>query len=130
MSLYLAIFDGDEEVDGWALGHYSDFGYFRDAVAVRMRDECPTLMLHSDCDGEWTVEELPALRAELTAIGRAFERLPPEQPVGAFEHTANQRRGARNLLECFHNVDGENLIAAMIALCDEGMRRGLPILLQ
>ena len=29
MSLYLCIFDGDEEITGWVLGHYSDFGYFR-----------------------------------------------------------------------------------------------------
>ena len=130
MSLYLAIFDGDEEVAGWALGHYSDFGYFREVVDLRMADQCPTLMLHSDCDGEWTVQQLPVLRAELVAIGRAFQRLPAEQPVGAFGHTAEHRRGARSLLECFHNVDGENLIEAMIALCDEGLRRGLPILLQ
>jgi len=32
MSLYLTIFDGDEEVTGWVFGHYSDFEYFREAL--------------------------------------------------------------------------------------------------
>lgn len=33
MSLYLAIFEDDQERAGWVLGHYSDFGAFRDKVA-------------------------------------------------------------------------------------------------
>jgi hypothetical protein len=131
MSLYLAIFDGDEEIKGWVFGHYSDFGHFRDVVAVRLSvDECPTLMLHSDCDGEWTPEQLPRLRDELRLIGERFRKLPPVEPQGAFEHTVEYRRGARSLYDCFHNVDGENVIEALIALCDEGIRRGLPISLQ
>ncbi len=36
MSLYLTIFDGDEEVTGWVFGHYSDFEYFRDVIAARL----------------------------------------------------------------------------------------------
>jgi hypothetical protein len=130
VSLYLAIFDGDEEVKGWVFGHYSDFGYFRDVVGIEMRKGCPTLLNHSDCDGEWTLQQLPALRAELEAIGRRFRQLPPAEPVDAFEHTSKDRRGAATLYECFHNVDGENVIDALIALCDEGIRRRLPILFQ
>jgi hypothetical protein len=131
MSLYLTIFDGDEEVTGWVFGHYSDFGYFRDVVAAKLRSaDYPTLMTHSDCDGEWTPQELPQLRQELKFIGEGFKQLPAEQPHGAFEHTVEFRRVARSLYDCFHNVDGENVFEALIALCDEGIRRKRPILFQ
>ena len=51
MSLYLTIFDGDEEVTGWVFGHYSDFEYFRDVIAAKLRaEDYPVLMTHSDCD--------------------------------------------------------------------------------
>lgn len=131
MSLYLTIFDGDEEITGWVFGHYSDFGYFRDVIAARLEaGDFPTLMTHSDCDGEWTVEALPRLRQELQHIGERFRQMPPEQPQGAFEHTADYRRAARSLYDCFHNVDGENVFEALIALCDEGIQRQRPILFQ
>ena len=55
---------------------------------------------------------------------------PPEEPAGAFEHTAEFRRGARSLYECFHNIDGENLFEALIALCDEGIRINRAVLFQ
>ena len=87
MSLYLCIFteDGDDEVAGWQLGHYSDFGWFRDTIAKHLRAaDFPTLMAHSDCDGEWSVAELPELTRELQTIADAFRALPPEQPQGAF----------------------------------------------
>ena len=131
MSLYLAIFDGDREVVGWVLGHYSDFAFFRDVVEIRLsRDDCPTLLEHSDCDGEWTLEELAPLRSELEAIAARFKLLAPEEPRGAFEHAAGFRRGAKSLYDCFHNVDGENLLEALSALCDEGIRRNSPIAFQ
>jgi hypothetical protein len=98
MSLYLTIFDGDEEVVGWVFGHYSDFGCFRDTIAAKLRSaDYPTLMTHSDCDGDWPVANLPTLRRELEAIATAFRRLRPEAPKQAFEHTAEYRRGARSL---------------------------------
>lgn len=131
MSLYLTIFDGEEEATGWVFGHYSDFGYFRDVISAKLRpDDYPILMTHSDCDGEWAPEELPRLRAELQTIGERFRHLPPEQPQGAFEHTEEYRRGARSLYDCFHNVDGEKVFEALIALCDEGIRRQRPIIFQ
>ena len=131
MSLYLTIFDGEEEVAGWVFGHYSDFGYFRDVVAAKLRaDDYPTLMAHTDCDGEWAAQELPRLRRELQLIGERFRQLPPEQPQGAFEHTSEFRRSARSLYDCFHNVDGESVFEALIALCDEGIRRDRPVLFQ
>ena len=131
MSLYLAIFDGDEDVAGWVFGHYSDFGYFRDTISTKLSaTDYPILMTHSDCDGEWPVVQLPALRQELETIAAAFRRLPPEEPKKAFEHTAENRRGAGSLYDCFHNVDGENLFEALAALCDEGIQRKQPIVFQ
>lgn len=131
MSLYLTIFDGDAEVTGWVFGHYGDFGYFRDVIAAKLRaEDYPVLMTHSDCDGEWTSRQLPQLRRELQLIGERFRQLPAEQPRGAFEHTAEFRDGALSLYDSFHNVDGESVFEALIALCDEGIRRGRPILFQ
>jgi hypothetical protein len=131
MSLYLCIFDGDQEVAGWVFGHYSDFSYFRRLIAGMLgREDFPTLMEHSDCDGEWSPKDLGRLRSELEAIAERFKTLPAEEPSRAFEHTAEFRRGAKSLYECFHNVDGENVFEALIALCDEGTKRNKPVLFQ
>lgn len=128
MSLYLTIFDGDEDVVGWVFGHYSDFGCFRDVISTKLGEaDYPVLMTHSDCDGDWPVARLPALRRELESIADAFRRLPPEEPKDAFQHVAASRQGARSLYDCFHNVDGENIFEALIALCDEAIQRQQPI---
>ena len=131
MSLYLTIFDGDAEMTGWVFGHYSDFGYFRDVIATKLRaHDYPTLMTHSDCDGEWTVEQLPALARELEAIAARFRTLSPEEPKGAFEHTAEYRADAKSLYDCFHEVNGENLFEALIGLCRQGVSSQRPITFQ
>ena len=131
MSLYLTIFQGDEEVEGWVFGHYSDFGVFRDAIAANLDAALyPILMLHSDCDGQWDVADLPELRRELTEIGTAFKKLPAT-PIGeGFEHTAEYRVRATSLYDCFHNVDGENIFEALLQLAEIADRRQLPILFQ
>jgi len=134
MGLYLCIFsngnDG-KEIAGWQLGHYSAFGCFRDTISRHLAaNDFPILMEHSDCDGEWSVAQLPGLIVELETIGAKFQTLPPEEPKGAFEHTAEDRIGARSLYECFHNVDGENLFDALIALAREGIRAKRPISFQ
>ncbi len=90
----------------------------------------PILMEHSDCDGEWSVAQLPGRVVELETIAAKFRALPPEEPKGAFEHTIEDRKGARSLYECFHNVDGENLFDALIALAHEGIRAKRPISFQ
>ena len=131
MSLYLTVFKGGEEVEGWVLGAYSTFGCFRDTVDRLLgSSDYPTLMDHSDCDGEWAIAEIPTLISELKAIGDAFRGLPPEEPVEGFEHTAEYRRGAKTLYECFHNVDGENLFDAMRGLCEVALAAQRPILFQ
>jgi len=131
MSLYLAIFDDDDEVDGWVLGRYSDFGYFRDVVARYFTiDQLPTLLGHSDCDGEWSSSELPSLRHELLAVAERFRQLPPEPVVDAFDHTERFRHDTHCLADCFHNIDGERLIDALLALVDHAESLDLPILFQ
>src|SRR5215831_7655804 len=129
MGLYLCVFssratdqDDVKELAACDVGHYSDFGFFRDAIARQLgRAKYPVLMEHSDCDGEWTVAEMPSLRAELDEISAVFRTLPPAEPVGAFEHTAEYREDATSLYDCFHDVNGTNLFEALIGLCDIGV---------
>ena len=84
-------------------------------------------MEHSDCDGGWTVDALPKLKAELGDIAAAFRQLPPAAPIRGFEHTAEYREGATSLYECFHDVNGTNLFEALIDLCDVGLANKRPI---
>jgi hypothetical protein len=134
MGLYLCIFDDEgEDVAACDVGHYSDFGVFRDMIAATIPAAIaryPLLMQHSDCDGEWSVEALPSLKRELQEIGEQFKTRPPVPITGAFEHVAHCRDGATSLYHCFHNVDEENLFEAMIDLCDKGIELQKPILFQ
>ena len=133
MGLYLCIFteDQEDEIGACDVGHYSDFGYFRDTIARHMKAaDFPVLMTHSDCDGEWMVEQLPVLIRELESIAARFRTLPPQEPQGAFEHTAEYRAGATSLYDCFHEVNGENLFEALIGLCRQGMSSQRPITFQ
>src|SRR5215208_254805 len=134
MGLCLYVFDRDagdddpEELAECDVGHYSDFGYFRDTVGRHLdADRFPTLMEHSDCDGEWSLAEIPALEKELREIAARFKKLPLEEPVNAFEHTAEYRAGAESLYDCFHDVNGENLFEALLALCGAAKQHGRPI---
>ena len=135
MGLYLCVFgppaSGDEdpeELAGSDVGHYSDFGYFRDTIARRLgREKYPTLMEHSDCDGDWSLEDLPKLQREIREIAAAFKELPPEVPVGAFEHTAGYRTASASLYDCFHDVNGTNLFEALLDLCDVALANKRPI---
>src|SRR5262245_48265018 len=84
-----------KQIAGWDVGHYSDFGFLLDTIARHLdAKRYPTLMDHSDCDGEWSLAEIPALEQELNEIAEKFKRLKPEEPVDAFEHTAEYRVGA------------------------------------
>lgn len=131
MSLYLCIFDEDEEVDGWVFGHYSDFGRFRDVIAESVdASRFPILMQHSDCDGEWTPSDARRLKRELSEIGAAFQELPAVQHEDSFEHTKEYWTTASSLYDCFHNADGENLFEALKELCTTAIERDQSILFQ
>jgi hypothetical protein len=117
-----------EEIAECDVGHYSDFGCFRDTIAEHLdARQYPVLMEHSDCDGEWTLAETSKLEKELIEISTAFKKLPPQEPEGAFEHTAEYRAGAKSLYDCFHNVSGENLFEAILELCRVARQHKLPI---
>lgn len=132
MGLCLCIFDENgEDIAECEVGHYSDFGWFRDTIAKHLRAaDYPVLMTHSDSDGEWSVAELPQLAGELQRIAAAFRALPSEAPQGAFKHTAEYRTEARSLYDCFHNPSGENLFEALTDLCEQGIRTQRPITFQ
>jgi hypothetical protein len=117
-----------EEIAECDVGHYSDFGCFRETIDRHLpRLRYPILMNHSDCDGEWAVAEIPQLQKELREIAEAFKSLPPESLTGAFEHTAEYRADAASLYDCFHEVNGENLFEAMLTLCDVALENERPI---
>ena len=133
MGLCLCIFseDGEDDLAEVQVGHYRDFGWFRDTVAKHLRAaDYPILMNHPDDDGEWSLVELPLLIHELESIASAFRTLPPEEPESAFEHTAEYRASAQSLYECFHTPDGENLFEALIDLCQQGIQAQRPITFQ
>jgi Immunity protein 70 len=110
------------------IGHYSDFGCFRDTIARHLdATRYPTLMEHSDCDGEWMLKEIPALEKELHEITAKFKKLQPEEPANAFEHTAEYRVDASSIYDCFHNPSGENLFEALLELCSIAKRHQRPI---
>jgi hypothetical protein len=120
--------DDPEELAECDVGHYSDFNCFRDTIAAKLDPRrYPVLMQHSDCDGEWSLAEIPALQRELSDIGQRFKQLPPEEPANAFEHTAEYRVGATSLYDCFHDVNGDNLFESLLGLCSVANENQRPI---
>lgn len=137
MGLHLAVFDEDTEVAGVEVGSYEDFGVLRDYVtnvleSGRAGSRFPTLIMHADSDGEWTVDECRALLAELAQI--ALER--QSQPAVPF-NSAWQKQVARfqgvvpkTALESFIDVDGEMLIERIAHLARTAVARNLSIQFQ
>ncbi len=136
MGLYLAVFDGDEELDGVEVGSYADYGRFIDAIVENLEDRqrgarFPILVLHSDCDGEWSPEQCGALIQELDAISDGLARLPPIALAGWQKDVAKLVGIApKNLLETFFDVDGEPLVVRLRALANLAASRGCAILFQ
>lgn len=137
MGLYLCIFDADEDIDGVDVGFYSDFGAFRETVSSTLEsgqpgNRFPTLMLHSDCDGQWTADQCRQLELELGAIHDAFADLPPQAFSSEWQINLAKQIGLRpgNLAESFIDVDGEPLIERLIELARAAQEQGLPVLFQ
>ena len=136
MGLYLAIFDEDDELDGVEVGAYADFSIFRDSVVVNLEggragSRFPTLILHSDCDGEWSPDAAAALETELQTITQEFSDLPPISLDG-WKADIAKTFGLRpkNLGDCFFDVDGEPLLERLLGLARLAQDRRLPILFQ
>lgn len=135
MSLYLCVFDEDgNDLDGVDCGLYADFGAFRDAVHRHLETgewgcRFPTLMLHSDCEGVWSPDELSLLLDELKEIDSSFKRLPVQDFNSDWQEDLAKRMGwkPRNLAECFIDVDCEPLLERLLSICKFGIKRGLPV---
>ena len=137
MGLYLAIFDDGEEIEGVEVGTYDDFGSFRDTVVTGLEageagSRFPTLIYHSDSEGEWTPEQAAFLEAELRIIANEFAAMPPVTLPGGWKSHVAKILGIRpkNLYDCFFDVDGEPLLERLIGLVELSQQRNLPILFQ
>jgi hypothetical protein len=140
MSLYLCVFASaavDDELEGVEVGSYDDFHDFRTTVAGRLEggrwgSRFPTLMLHSDCDGDWAVPELPALDRELRTIEAELASLPPRSPSEGWQKAVYRAVGLapQSLADCFIDVDGERLLGRLHGLVQIALERTRPISFQ
>ncbi|HET9711674.1 MAG TPA: Imm70 family immunity protein [Pyrinomonadaceae bacterium] len=137
MGLYLCIFDGDEDIDGLEVGSYADYNVFRDYVVRELEggkagSRFHTFVMHSDSDGEWSVEECYRLRDELSAIVKAMKTRPPVEFSSEWQRVIAKSVGLvpQNAFESFIDVDGEFLLERLQDLVEKGISKKLPILFQ
>ena len=137
MGLYLCLFDEDEEVDGVEVGRYSDFNALRDYVARELEGgsrgaRFPTLMLHSDCDGEWSLADCEKLAPELRDIIEQMRARPPVEFASDWQKHVARSVGLapRSAFESFIDVDGQFVLERMLNLASVALERCLPILFQ
>ncbi len=137
MGLYLCVFDGDEEIDGVEVGSYADFNAFRDFIVRQLEHgtpgyRFPTLIIHSDCDGEWTLEECEKLHVELGMVMMELKQQSPAPLNSEWQARVVASIGlkAQNAFESFIDVAGEFLLERLIGLADVAIRRRMPILFQ
>jgi hypothetical protein len=130
VSLYLCVFAGEQEMEGVEVGPYSDYNALRRYIVEEIEggvagSRFPAFVLHSDCDGEWSVADCPKLRSELAEISAAMKERPPV----AIEETRAQVRPT-NAFESFVDVDGQFLLERLQTLVDVALQKGRPILFQ
>ena len=137
MSLYLAIFTGETELAGVEVGSYAEFGAFRQAIADELEggaagSRFPTFMLHSDCDGAWSVDACALLRDELLTIAAEFRERPARPLPSGEQRQIAARRGFEpaSASESFLDVDGEFLLARLQGLVALALFQDRPILFQ
>jgi hypothetical protein len=137
MGLYLCVFDGDEELDGVEVGSYKDYNTLRDYVVRKLEtgkigSRFPTFVLHSDCDGEWSVADCEKLRSEFTEIEIALKTHPVFPFTSDWQVAVAKSVGLapQSAFESFIDVDGEFLIERVQHLVDVALKRKLPILFQ
>lgn len=137
MGLYLCVFDGDDEVDGVEVGGYSDFNGLREYItrefeANKSGSRFPTLIMHSDCDGEWTAVECVNLINELADIIALMKGRPPLAFLSDWQRNVARATGLvpQNAFESFIDVDGEFVIERIYRLAGIALQNRLPILFQ
>jgi hypothetical protein len=138
VGLYLHIgVEGESEIDGADLGRYADFGAFRDFVAKSLENgvpgaRFPVLMGHSDCDGEWSVDDCRRLQDELLQIGEAMFAMAALTVNGAWQESVMREKGLvpRNALESFIDVSGVPVAVRLLQLTAVAIDHGYPIAFQ
>jgi hypothetical protein len=137
MSLYLCIFNDDEELGGVDVGAYSDFGDFRKTIAETLEDgkagsRFPALMTHADSDGEWSIDECETLENEFKLISEELKQRPPKEFFAEWQKGIAKSLSLhpKTLYECFIDVDGEPLLERLLDLVLLAKHHGLPILFQ
>ncbi|MCP3097786.1 immunity 70 family protein [Myxococcus sp. K15C18031901] len=137
MSLYLCVYEDDEDLEGFQVGPYTDFGAFRDYVTRELEagsagSRFPTLILHSDCDGEWSVAECERLRDELARIAIEMKARPAVEFSSEWQRIEAQSAGLvpRNALESFLDVNGGFLVESLQRLTEFALEHRAPISFQ
>jgi Immunity protein 70 len=137
MSLYLCIFVEETELAGLEVGSYAEFNALRQAIAAELEggvagSRFPTLMLHSDCDGAWSVAECALLQGEVGTIAAELRARParPFPSEGQRAMAAGRGLVAANGGENFLDVDGEFLLGRLQGLVAVALYQGRPILFQ
>jgi hypothetical protein len=137
VGLYLCVFEEDEEIDGVEVGHYSDFGALRGYVTRELEGGCagtrfPTLIIHSDCDGEWSPTDCHKLAGELAELAAEMRQQAPLPFASEWQKFVAKSIGLvpKNAFESFIDVDGEFLLDRLQRLVKLAVERNLPILFQ
>ena len=137
MGLYLCLFNDDQDVDGVDVGPYGDFNGLRDYVVRELEggnagSKFPTFILHSDCDGEWSLGDCEKLRGELLEIVSAMKARPAVAFISDWQKAVAESIGLfpKNAFESFIDVDGEFLLERLQLLINNALKRRLPILFQ
>jgi hypothetical protein len=137
VGLYLCVFDGEDEIDGVEVGPYADFGALRDYVVRELEGgragtRFPMFILHSDCDGKWSVEDATKLQAEMEEIISSMKARKPMPFVSEWQSRVARNIGLapKSALECFVDVDGEFVLIRIHNLVKVALERRLPILFQ
>ena len=137
MGLYLCIFCDDLDVDGVDVGGYADFNSLRDYIVRELENgvagsQYPTFVLHSDCDGEWSLSDCEKLKHEIPKIINAMQQGAAVSFVSDWQKALAKSIGlnSRNAFESFIDVDGEFLMERLHGLVGNALTRSLPISFQ
>jgi hypothetical protein len=119
------------------VGSYTDFDCFRTTVTEVLEaglggKKYPTLIIHSDSDGEWSAADSEALKKELHEISEHFRRLPAIEFASPWQASVAKLIGLKPkcLYDSFIDVDGEPLLERLNRLCDVAIQSNKPILFQ
>ncbi|GGD12836.1 Imm70 family immunity protein [Halopseudomonas salina] len=131
MSLYLAVFtQDDEEIDGFQVGTYHDYGKFIDSIKENVDPKnCKLLINHHDSDGYWTPQECENLIEELTYIKKVLAKLPPQKIEYDWSRQTPYEPG-NNLNASLQNIDGEPMTDALVSLCQVAVENNAKLYFQ